>query len=81
MEAFGTILLGILAFVFVVLLSGLIFLVTYNNGPAYLYNLKKAKYGNAIAFLFWIMMVGIAFLAWSKLFPVLTFTKPLGVKQ
>jgi hypothetical protein len=73
----GMTLLSLLVLIFIILLAGLIFMVTYNNGPVYLYNWKKAKYGNSIAFMFWVTMLGIAFLFWSKLFPVLTLNKDL----
>jgi len=75
MDGFGKYLLALLAVVFVVLLAGLVTLVTYNNGPVHMFGWKKIKYGNAIAFLFFVMMLGIAFLGWSKTFLLLNFGK------
>lgn len=59
--------LAILALLVVILLAGLILMVTYNNSVTRMRpGMQKLNFGGAIAFLFFVAMLGLAFLGWSK---------------
>lgn len=71
-------LIALLLVLLVLLLGALLFLVTFNNGPAAIFGWKRTTFWPAFAMMLWIAVVGVAFMGWSKLFPVLNFNMPVG---
>ena len=60
----AVVLIALLVLVLLVLLFGLLVMVTFNNSIGKLYKIpKKLTYGNAIAFFFFVAVIGTAFFA------------------
>lgn len=81
MDKFLAALVVLLLVLLVLLLGALLFLITFNNGPAVIFGYKRTTFWPAFATMLWIAVVGVAFLGWSKLFPVMNFNLPLPVQK